>query len=259
MSLLISNMFNMMRRRKMLKLKYAILFTLSMILFSIPVLAAQTYYLPSKIECKEEPYYKKYSYDKHGHLISAKENGEETDGELEEEYYFEYDKNGKRISGSYTEPLGTDYILSFDKKQYLDYTDHRYDYEGGRTNYEWNKKGYLVKGYNSEKYTYYFSKDGKLSKSAKYQKNKKQDLSYYNKNGLLTKNISYADNTTTKYEYKYNKNGLVTTIIKNITNNKTKKKTVKKYIVTYSKIKTDKKTYTLFINGNDSCLNNALL
>ena len=56
-----------------------------------------------------------------------------------------------------------------------------------------------------------------------------------------------------------NKNDIVNTVIKNITKKKKKKKTVKKYIVTYSKIKTDKKTYTLFINGNDSCLNNALL
>ena len=243
----------------MRKLKYGLLLILTMILFSIPVLAAQTYYLPSKIECKEESYYKKYSYDKHGHLIGSKENGEETDGELEDEYYYNYDKNGKRISGWYKEELGLELNLSFDKNQYLKYKQCENWYEGGRTNYEWNKKGYLAREDKKVKYTYYFSNDGRLKKSAKYTDGKKEYLSYYNKDGLLSKTISYADKTTTKYEYKFNKNGLVTTINKNITDNKTKKKSVKKITVSYSKTKTDKKTYSLFINGNDSCFTNALL
>ena len=52
----------------MKKLKYGLLLILTMILFSVPVLAAKTtYYLPSKIVMHGDTYL--YSYDKYGHLI----------------------------------------------------------------------------------------------------------------------------------------------------------------------------------------------
>ena len=50
----------------MKKLKYGIILLFSIIMFSIPVLAAQTYYLPSKIV--GDGYYMSYSYDKYGHI-----------------------------------------------------------------------------------------------------------------------------------------------------------------------------------------------
>ena len=74
--------------------------------------------------------------------------------------------------------------------------------------------------------------------------------------GLLSKTTSSGSTTT--YEYKFNKNGLVTTIIKKTTDEDGKKST-EKINVTYSKTKTDQKTYALFINGFDTCYSNALL
>ena len=75
----------------MRKLKYGLLLILSMILFSVPVLAAKTYYLPSKME--EGQYYEKYSYNKYGHLINYEVFDEENDGDdaFEETYDYKYD------------------------------------------------------------------------------------------------------------------------------------------------------------------------
>ena len=244
----------------MTKLKYGLLLILVMTLFSVPVLAAKTYYLPSKLE--EGEYYKKYTYNKYGHLIRTAEMNEESDGDEEFEVNWDYNyKNGKRVSGEYTEVFGTRHILAFDKKQYLKRSRYRYDYEGGSTNYTWNKKGYIEKGGYNHKYTYYYSGDGKLKKSALYTYGKKYSVSYYDKDGFVTKTVidsEYRKQTIT-YKYKFNKNGLVNTIIKTTTNNESGKKEVENIKVSYSKVKTDKKTYTLFINGNDSCFDNALL
>ena len=241
----------------MRKLKYGLLLILSMILFSVPVLAAKTYYLPSKME--EGQYYEKYSYNKYGHLINYEVFDEENDGDdaFEETYDYKYDKNGKRISGLYCEIFGTQHILSFDKKQYLKRSEYKYDYEGGADNYTWNKQGYLAKIDNNVKYTYYFSSNGQMKKSAYYINGKKQSVSYYNKDGLLSKTVSNISKETITYEYKFNKNGLVTTIIKTTNNNG--KKSVDNIKVSYSKTKTDKKTYTLFINGHDTCYDNPVL
>ena len=144
--------------------------------------------------------------------------------------------------------------LTFDKNGYLQSSRSE---SGEKIIYYWNKQGYLAKNSDGEKYTYYFSSNGQLKKSAYYRNGKKQSVSYYNKDGLLTKTVSSISKETITYEYKYNKNGLVSTIIKTTTNNG--KKSVDNIKVSYSKTKTDKKTYTLFINGHDTCYDNPVL
>ena len=230
-----------------------------MILFSVPVLAAKTYYLPSIVDNGE--YQDIYSYNKYGHLIKCVEKySEDEEEEFEERWTYKYDKNGKRVSGHYTEPMGTEHILAFDKKQYLKSDEYKYDYEGGITDYTWNKKGYLA-GIGNNKYTYYFSSDGKLKKSAIYERGKKFSVSYYNKDGFVSKTVIDSEDRkqTITYKYTFNKSGLVNKIVKTITDNKSGKKSVENIKVSYSKTKTDKKTYALFINGSNSCFSNALL
>ena len=63
----------------MKKLKYGLLLILSMILFSVPVLAAKTYYLPSKVV--REGVTELFSYDKYGHIIKYSKRRENQDNE----------------------------------------------------------------------------------------------------------------------------------------------------------------------------------
>ena len=236
----------------MRKLKYGLLLILSMILFSVPVLAAKTYYLPSEI--KGETVDKWYRYNKYGHLIDFEGDFEGDESDIGWE--FSYDKNGKRVNGEMIGTSGNIDLLHFDKDGYLQ--DNRLNKGWGkRIIYYWNKQGYLAKRSDGRKYTYYFSSNGQMKKSAYYRNGKKQSVSYYNKDGLLTKTVSSISKETITYEYKYNKNGLVSTIIKTTNNNG--KKSVDNIKVSYSKTKTDKKTYTLFINGHDTCYDNPVL
>ena len=235
----------------MRKLKYGLLLFLSMILFSVPVLAAKTYYLPSKMEGDSVD--REYAYDKNGHMI--KYSDDENDSDYT--WKFKYDKNGKRISGK--EYFAGELVseLTFDNKQYL----NTLKYIGSTkiTVYKWNKEGYLSSYGNSKddkKYKYYFYKDGKLKKSAYFRWGSKQEVSYYNKNGLLSKTV--GSTVTITYEYKYDRNGLVKTIIKKKVYDDGTKST-DKINITYSKTKTDQKTYSMFINGCDTCYSNAML
>ena len=230
----------------MRKLKYGLLLILTMILFSVPVLAAKTYYLPSEME--GDSVEGEYGYNKKGHLVDY----EGDEGELE--WYYKYDKNGKRVKGENHLTGGEIDKLTFDKNGYLQSSRSE---SGEKIIYYWNKQGYLAKSSDGEKYTYYFSSNGQLKKSAYYKNGKKQSVSYYNKDGLLSKTVSNISKETITYEYKFNKNGLVTTIIKTTNNNG--KKSVDNIKVSYSKTKTDKKTYTLFINGHDTCYDNPVL
>ena len=234
----------------MKKLKYGLLLILTMILFSVPVLAAKTYYLPSKMEGNIID--KEYAYDKKGHMIKYHDD----ENDVNQTWKYTYDKNGKRVSGKEYFAGELQAELTFDNKQYL--KTSKYVEYGVEMAFKWNKEGYIVSsggGKADPKYTYYF-KDGKLKKSAYYRWGMKQKVSYYDKNGLLSKTTSSGSTTT--YEYKFNKNGLVTTIIKKTTDEDGKKST-EKINVTYSKTKTDQKTYALFINGFDTCYSNALL
>ena len=239
----------------MRNLKCGLSLILSMILFSVPVLAAKTYYLPSEIEkVTVEGEYEgltvegEYGYNKKGHLVGY----EGDEGELD--WYYKYDKNGKRVKGEIHWTGDEIDKLTFDKNGYLQSSRSE---SGEKIIYYWNKQGYLAKSSDGKKYTYYFSSNGQLKKSAYYKNGKKQSVSYYNKDGLLTKTVSNISKETITYEYKYNKNGLVSTIIK--TTNKNGKKSVDNIKVSYSKTKTDKKTYTLFINGHDTCYDNPVL
>ena len=232
----------------MRKLKYGLLLILSMILFSVPVLAAKTYYLPSKMEGDSIV---ECAYDKKGHMIKYH------DSYSNYTWKFKYDKNGKRISGKeyFDGKLASE--LTFDNKQYLNTLKHVGSTQ--ITVYKWNKEGYLSSygnGKNDTKYTYYFYKDGKLKKSACFISGIKYSVSYYNKNGLLSK--AKASTLTMTCEYKYDKNGLVKTIIrKKVYDDGTK--STDKINITYSKTKTDQKTYAMFINGYVTCHSNALL
>ena len=234
----------------MKKLKYGLLLILSMILFSVPVLAAKTYYLPSEI--KGVTVDKWYRYNKYGHLIDFEGDFEGDESDIGWE--FSYDKNGKRVKGEIHWTGDEIDKLTFDKNGYLQSSRSE---SGEKIIYYWNKQGYLAKRSDGRKYTYFFSSNGQMKKSAYYKNGKKQSVSYYNKDGLLTKTVSNISKETITYEYKYNKNGLVSTIIKTTNNNG--KKSVDNIKVSYSKTKTDKKTYTLFINGHDTCFDNPAL
>ena len=235
----------------MKKLKYGLLLILSMILFSVPVLAAKTtYYLPSEIEGKSID--NAYRYDKYGQLSYLE--GEDDENEYDNDWTYKYGKNGKRVSGENCGPVDDVDKLTFDKNGYLQSSRLN---GGKKIIYYWNKQGYLAKRSDGKRYTYFFSSNGQLKKSAYYRNGKKQSVSYYNKDGLLTKTVSSISKETITYEYKYNKNGLVSTIIKTTNNNG--KKSVDNIKVSYSKTKTDKKTYTLFINGHDTCYDNPVL
>ena len=98
----------------MKKLKYGLLLILSMILFSVPVLAAKTYYLPSKVVYGDGYEYYTYSYDKYGHMTEFAEHGEESENQ-KTKWKYKYDKNGKRISGEEYHNGKLRYKLTFDK------------------------------------------------------------------------------------------------------------------------------------------------
>jgi hypothetical protein len=251
---------------KMKKLKYGIILLFSIIMFSIPVLAAQTYYLPSKIV--GDGYYMSYSYDKYGHIkkdILSTESGLR----IESKWKYKYDKNGKRVSGEmYRVENGEDRLidkLTFDKKQYLKSSCNVAGYPGGRTEtYTWNKDGYLLRRSNGTSYKYYSDRKLKaigidLRKRAYYSDGILLSISSYNKDGLIIKKVSKISPEITSYEYEFNKNGLVKTIIKTTINTDSGKVFIDKSNVSYSKTKTDKKTYAEFINGRDTCFFNALL
>ena len=82
----------------MKKLKYGLLLILSMILFSVPTLAAKTtYYLPSKVVIGSANNYNTYAYDKYGHMIKCHTVEEIDDGVIDDyiitwkykEYYYQ--------------------------------------------------------------------------------------------------------------------------------------------------------------------------
>jgi hypothetical protein len=253
-------------RRKMSKLKYGIILLFSMILFSAPVLAEQTYYLPSKISC--DHYSTSYTYDKYGHLKSDVLSFDESvNDKIESKWKYKYDENGKRVSGEmYQSENGGEeklkYKMVFDKNQYLKSCLNVTD--GKTQTFTWNKDGYILKRSNGSSFKYY--SDARLKKIGYDLKMKDYYLNgtlakvyMYNKKGLLYKTVSKVAPLITEYQYKYNRNGLVKTIIETTINTNTGKINIDEMFVSYSKTKTDKKTYLLMINGYDNCLNNALL
>ena len=225
------------------KLKYGLLLILSMILFSVPVLAAKTYYLPSKVV--REGVTELFSYDKYGHIIKYSKRRENQDNE-NWTFKYKYDKNGKRISGkAYWD--GELYAkLTFDKNDYIKVEDRR----GNCSKFKWDSKGYLEENssFPSTKMKYYYYKSGKLKKSVEYFNGKVWESIYYDNSGLRSKNQPEKNGFKNVYEYNFNKNGLVkskiiTTTYKSEYSDKTR---VDFY---YSKIKTDAKTYYAFIDG----------
>ena len=244
----------------MRNIKYGLLVMLSIILFSVPVLAAQkTYYLPSKIVVDigdSVDLYYKYSYDKYGHMTKLYES-EDSDNTS---WKFKYDKNGKRISGEQYYEGRVVAKLVFDKNDRLK-TLTRGSVETETIKYKWNAKGYYegdTGEFSVTTYKYYYYSDGKLKKKAEYYKGTISRVSYYDKSGLCSKTVNKYDGSTTTYKYQLDKNGLVSTIAKTTTDS-SGKKTTRKTRVYYSKTKTDLKTYSMFIDGCRSCTNNGLI
>ena len=248
----------------MKKLKYGLLLILSMILFSVPVLAAKTtYYLPSKVVYGGGHNYNKYSYDKYGHMI---ERSVSIWGKTDEiiTWKYKYDKNGKRTTGEryYNGQLSCK--LTFDKNDHL--TGETYVSKDGKTTvtvkFKWNAKGYFEEStyFSDYKYKYYYYKSGKIKKRAAFRDSKLSYIEYFDNSGLRSKNPPVRDDYKETYEYVLNKNGLVKT--KEITEEDVLEPGIEnngKFTYYYSKTKTDAKTYYQFIDGWDSCRNNGNL
>ena len=241
----------------MKKLKYGLLLILTMILFSVPVLAAKTtYYLPSKIVMHGDTYL--YSYDKYGHLIEYSVSGEYEDDE-KTTWKYKYDKNGKRTTGERYLNGKLKSKLVFDKNDHLK-TEKWISY-GDTTKYKWNAKGYYEGDSVSSdaKYKYSYYNNGRIKKRATFINGELSDVAYFDKSGLRSKNPPESDGYRYTFEYVFDKNGLVKTQIitsKFVLGGVTTRTRVNYY---YSKTKTDAKTYYQFIDGWDSCRNNGKL
>ena len=239
----------------MKKLKYGLLLILSMILFSVPVLAAKTYYLPSKVTYGSGDY-DTYSYDKYGHLTKLYDIEEEEDETITWKY--KYDKNGKRISGEEYHDGKLVCKLTFDKNDHLKTSKSVTGY-GGTVKFKWNSKGYFEgdNGIDNAKCKYYYYKNGKLKKVAIYYNGELNEVAYFDKSGLRSKNPPSKGDYKYTYEYVLDKNGLVKTKIITIKDSGGTWKTTLNYY--YSKTKTDAKTYYMFIDGWNRCTNNGNL
>ena len=239
----------------MKKLKYGLLLILSMILFSVPTLAAKTtYYLPSKVVIGSANNYNTYAYDKYGHVIEYYD----TEEDCKITWKYKYDKNGKRISGEQYLDGYLVYKLTFDKNDRLK-TKKSASGAGETIKFKWNAKGYSEGNPSFEftyKYAYY--KNGNVKKIAMYYNGKCFEVEYFDNSGLRSKNPPARDGYKETYEYVLDKNGLVKTkIVTSIDRSgQTSKTTIKYY---YSKTKTDAKTYYLFIDGWDYCEKNGKL
>ena len=236
----------------MRKLKYGLLLILSMILFSVPVLAAKTtYYLPSKVVYNGG--YRRYSYDKYGHVIK-RYVFEEEEGTTQT-WKYKYDKKGKRISGEEYWDGKLFYKLTFDKNDRLKTIKDVTTSEKPAT-IKWNSKGYIES--ENSKYAYY--KNGKIKKLAifDYNTGELMDVAYYDKSGLRSKNPPERNGNKDTYGYVLDKNGLVKTkTIEERFYGSFIREYKEQYY--YSKTKTDAKTYYMFIDGCDSCINNGKL
>ena len=245
----------------MRKLKYGLLLILTMILFSVPVLAAKTtYYLPSKVDYSGD--YSEYSYDKYGHIIKCHSVEEVVEGKYDDytiTWKYKCDTKGKRISGDeyYNGKLRAK--LTFDKNDHLKTRKNvSASYEA---KYKWNSKGYLEAENvlsHSRTRKYYYYNNGKIKKMAEFSDGELGTVAYFDKSGLRSKNPPKSDDYIVTYEYVLDKNGLVKTKI--ITTTYLRRViSVYKVKFYYSKTKTDAKTYFQFIDGLDSCRNNGNL
>ena len=243
----------------MKKLKYGLLLILSMILFSVPVLAAKTYYLPSKVVTGSD--YREYSYDKYGHMIKCHTVEEIDDGVIDDyiiTWKYKYDKKGKRISGEeyYNDKLRGK--LTFDKNDRLK-TIKPVSGSGETVRYLWNAKGYAVGNPTcSMRYKYAYYNNGKIKKMESYYINGElSDVAYFDKSGLRSKNPPVRDDYKVTYEYVLDKNGLVKSKTITTKMNAYRGQYTRKYY--YSKTKTDAKTYFLFIDDMRTCESNSNL
>ena len=243
----------------MRKLKYGLLLILSMILFSVPTLAAKTYYLPSKVVYGSGDEYDTFSYDKYGHVIKYHSIEEEEGGTVT--WKFKYDKNGKRISGEQYFNGKLSSKLTFDKNDHLK-TEKYVSGDGETVKFKWNSKGYY-EGDNrpfSITYKYSYYKNGNIKKRASFYNGELDGVAYFDRSGLRSKNPPVRGDYKYTYEYVFDKNGLVKTKIitsKDMSGHGVSGKT--KVTFYYSKTKTDAKTYYQFIDEWDSCRNNSNL
>ena len=240
----------------MKKLKYGLLLILTMILFSVPVLAAKTtYYLPSKVVYNGG--YRRYSYDKYGHVIK-RYVFEEEEGTTQT-WKYKYDKKGKRISGEEYWDGKLFYKLTFDKNDRLKTRKSVTGY-GGTVKFKWNAKGYFEtdNGEYHKTYEYSYYNNGKIKKRTTFYNGELEDVAFFDKSGLRSKNPPERNDEKNTYGYVLDKNGLVKTKTVDM---RTYGYIARKYKVTYyySKTKTDAKTYYQFIDGWDSCRNNGNL
>ena len=243
----------------MKKLKYGLLLILSMILFSVPVLAAKTYYLPSKMVRGSGDEYYTYSYDKYGHMIGYSEHGDDTEGG-QYKWKFKYDKKGKRISGDEYINGKLCYKLTFDKNDHLKSAKWVGSDNNSIRKFKWNAKGY-TEGSTSDSTTYKYSyyNNGKIKKLATFYDGELYTVAYFDKSGLRSKNPPAKNGHKETYEYIYDKNGLVKTKIITMKSSDSESSTQLKVSYYYSKTKTDAKTYYLFIDEWDSCRYNGNL
>ena len=233
--------------KKILKTMLLVFFVISLI--SIPVSAKTTYYLPSKGIEKfydygeydgDRKHY--YYYDEYGHLMfrtfTIFKNSKETLIKSPQRWEFTYNKQGIRVSAG---------KKTFDK------------YGRATTYTSWNSKGYLSKTRNTN-LIYKYNKNGLPLKITYKVNGETTRYEIFNSDGLIKKRVvknkvnPEEGDIVYTYSYKKDKNGIVKIKKENRGPEETH---VYEYIYSDLDVKTDEKTYKLFISGYEGCERNA--